>query len=59
MVLVPGSFCGGKLIAKNNIDENSLGRKCGLQLIIRYSTSGEQYLETSLILDIAHQLLFN
>ena len=33
-----------------------LGRYCGLQLIMRYSTSGEQNLKTSL--DIVHQLLF-
>ena len=56
-VLVPTSVCGGKQMATNNIDQNSLGRQCGLQLIIRYSTSGDQYLETSLMLDIAHQQL--
>ena len=41
----------------NNIDENNLGKLCGIQRIMRYSTSGEQYLETSLILDITHQQL--
>jgi hypothetical protein len=39
-----------------DIYENSLGKWCGLQLIMRYSTSGEQNLETSL--DIMHQLFF-
>ena len=55
--LVPASLCCSKQMAMSNTDENSHGRQCGLQLIIRYSTSGEQNLETSLILDIAHQLL--
>ena len=44
-------------MASNYIVENSLGILCGLQLIMRYFTSDEQYLETSLILDIAHQQL--
>ena len=56
-VFVPVSLCGGKYTATNNTDENSLGRLCGLPLIIRYSTSGKQPLETSLILEIAHPLV--
>ena len=43
-------------IGLKNTDENSLGKYCGLQLIKRYSTSGEQKLKTSL--DFMHQLLF-
>ena len=55
-VLVPASVCGGNKTAMKNIDENYLGKKCGLQFIMRYSTSGEQNLESSL--DFVHQLLF-
>ena len=55
--LLECGLCGGKQMATNNIDENSVCRQCVLQLIMRYSTSGEQYLGTSLILDIAHQQL--
>ena len=55
-VLVPASVCSDKQTATKNIDENSLGKQYGLQFIMRYSNSGEQNLETSLTLEIVHQL---